>query len=355
LGERLRSGRYDVLIPPHDEVFLLSRVQDALAQKAAVAIPDFNYITLLQSKIQFYELAKEIDLPQPDAQVIADQQEFDCWNDYPRFVKLDFGTAGQTVRLVHDRHELMKALRDFQEHGWWQPGIPMMMQKPATGSQGFVRAIFRRGELVAHHATVLLRRGVGGAAVAKAAVAHPRVAEHMRRLGARLQWHGALFCDYFYDEASGLPQYIEANPRIGDSANATFSGVNLTQQWVNVARSDDVRPLPTANAGVRSHSGMLILMSLALEGAGRTELWRELRKQRRGQGLYEGSRDELTRPNQDALSALAFGWIAARLLIRPASAHGLVRRTVANYALTAEAAQRIREIPLEKLLACLNG
>ena len=47
LGERLRSGRYDVLIPPHDEVFLLSRVRDALAKNVAVAIPDFNFITLL--------------------------------------------------------------------------------------------------------------------------------------------------------------------------------------------------------------------------------------------------------------------------------------------------------------------
>jgi hypothetical protein len=32
----------------------------------------------------------------------------------------------------------------------------------------------------------------------------------------------------------------------------------------------------------------------------------------------------------------------------------MVRRTVANYALTAEAAQRIREIPTQKLEACLG-
>ena len=355
LGERLRSGQYDVLVPPHDEVFLLSRVRDALAQKVAVAIPDFKYIPLLQSKLQFYQLAKEIGLPQPEADVIADQMEIERWNDYPRFVKLDFGTAGQTVRLVHNRDQLMAALRDFQEHGWWQHGMPMMMQKPASGSQGFVRAIFRRGELIAHHATAAMRRGVGGAAVAKVGVRHPSVAEHMRRLGERLEWHGALFCDYFYDEATATPQYIEANPRIGDSANATFSGLNLSQLWVDVARGVDVPPPALAMAGVRSHSGMLILMSLALEGSGRATLWPELQALRRGKGLYHESLDELTRPRQDPLSAVAFGWIAARLLIRPASVHAMVRRTVANYALTAKAAQRIREIPQEKLLACLNG
>jgi glutathione synthase/RimK-type ligase-like ATP-grasp enzyme len=190
-------------------------------------MPDFDAISVLQSKLQFHALANELRLPQPEAQVLTDQREIDNWHDYPRYAKLDFGTAGQAVRLVHNRQELIEAIDEFREHGWWSSGMPILMQRPATGEQGFVRAIFNRGELLAHHATVLRRRGVGGAAVAKVGVQHPVVAQHMRRLGERLQWHGALFCDYFYDEATQAPQYIEANPRIGDSANAAFSGLNL--------------------------------------------------------------------------------------------------------------------------------
>jgi hypothetical protein len=96
-------------------------------------------------------------------------------------------------------------------------------------------------------------------------------------------------------------------------------------------------------------------MSQALEGSSRRALLSELRQQFLRRGLYENSRDELTRPKNDPLSAVAFGWIAARLLVRPGSVHGMVRRTVANYALTAEAAQRIRELPLEKLTASLGN
>jgi hypothetical protein len=353
LGERLRHDRYDVLLPPHDEVFLLSRVGEPLRRLVRVAIPDFDVITILQSKLQFHALAKELQLPQPEAQVLTDQHEIDRWSNYPRYAKLDFGTAGQTVRLVQSREELEAALRDFQEHGWWSPGMPILMQKPATGAQGFVRAIFQKGRLIAHHATVLVQRGVGGAAVAKVGVRHAVVEEHMRRLGERLRWHGALFCDYFYDEASQTPQYIEANPRIGDSANATFSGLNLLQGWVDVAMERNPPAQPATNPGIRSHAAMLILMSQALEGAGRGTLLSELRQQILRRGLYKNSRDELTRPKDDLLSAVAFSWIAARLLIRPSSVRSMVRRTVANYALTAEAAQRIRELPLEKLEACL--
>jgi hypothetical protein len=355
LGEQLRRGRYDLVLPPHDEVYLLSRVSEPLRRLVRIAIPDFNVITILQSKLQFHALAQELQLPHPETHVLADQREIDRWSDYPRFAKLDFGTAGQTVRLVKNREELAAALRDFQQHGWWTPGMPVLMQKPAAGAQGFVRAIFQHGRLVAQHATLLRRRGVGGAAVAKVSVRHPVVAEHMRRLGERLGWHGALFCDYFYDEANQTPQYIEANPRIGDSANADFSGLNLTQTWVDVAMERDVPQSPPARADVRSHSAMLVLMSIALEGGGRKALLSELRKQIFRRGLYENSRDELTRPKDDPLSALAFGWITARLLMRPASVHGMVRRTVANYALTAEAAQRIRELPLETLTASLGG
>jgi hypothetical protein len=354
LGERLRYGRYDLVLPPHDEVYLLSRVRQPLRRMVRIAIPEFDVITVLQSKLQFHALAKELQLPQPEAHVLADQQEIDRWSDYPRYAKLDFGTAGQTTRLVQSRTELEAALRDFERHGWWSPGMPVLMQKPATGAQGFVRAVFQHGRLIAHHATVLRRRGVGGAAVAKTGVRHPVVEEHMRRLGERLRWHGALFCDYFYDEATQTPQYIEANPRIGDSANATFSGLNLMQRWVDVAMDCDVPPSPPARPGVRSHSAMLILMSQSIEGASRRALFSELWRQLLRRGLYENSRDELTRPIDDPLSGVAFGWIAARLLLKPSSVHGLVRQTVANYALTAEAAQRIRDLSLETLTASLG-
>ena len=354
LGKRLSAEPYDVVMPLHDEVFLLSRVRDELSKRVGIAVPEFSNLEILQSKIRFHELLKELDLPQPGADVLADKPELDAWTDFPRYVKADYGTASQAVRLVHDQLELQAALADFEKHGWWSPGVPIFLQVPATGNQFFVRAVFQRGRLVAHHATVMLLRGVGGAAVSKVGVNHPIVAQHMQRFGERLKWHGVLFCDYFYDEATQTPSYIEANPRIGDSANATFSGVNLCQQWVDVAMGREVEPLPAARPGMRSHAALLILMSKALEGAGRRELWRELQRARADTDLYDDSRDELTRPAEDRLSIVPFAWIAGRLLLNPVAAERVVRSTVANYALNTEAAKRIREFPREELAACLN-
>ena len=47
-------------------------------------------------------------------------------------------------------------------------------------------------------------------------------------------------------------------------------------------------------------------------------------------------------------------WVASRLLAWPAAAHQMVHDTVKNYALSVDAATRIREMPQEKLIACLT-
>jgi hypothetical protein len=79
-----------------------------------------------------------------------------------------------------------------------------------------------------------------------------------------------------------------------------------------------------------------------------------MRRQFRSQGLYQTSHEELTRPKVDWLSALPYVWVAGRLLARPASAQKMVHRTVKNYALSADAARLIRDLPQEQLVACFR-
>jgi hypothetical protein len=172
------------------------------------------------------------------------------------------------------------------------------------------------------------------------------VREHVARLGRHLGWHGALFIDYFYDRASGRPEYIEANPRIGETVNALLSGVNLPQLLVDVSRGQPPPPVPLGKTGVRSHSFMMILMSMAYDGCGRTALVREIRNHAAGRGIYEGSKDELTRPREDPLSRLPRFWIAAQLLAWPPIARRIVAKTVENYALPESAIESIKSLPI---------
>jgi hypothetical protein len=341
------------VLPVHDEVFLLSRVRGELGRRTALAIPEFPAVALLQSKLQFLKLAKELGLKCPETVVATSVEEAARLERFPAFLKLDVGTAGQTVRRVENRHALEAAITDFRGQGWWTPGDPLLLQQPAQGEQGIIRGIFRSGKLVAAHNTVLRVRGVGGSAVAREGIELPGEAEDFRRLGERLAWHGPLFGEYFFVDASQPPEYIEFNPRIGNSANAAYSGLNLMQLWVDVALGRTESAPARSRSGVSTHAGVLMLMSRAMEGAGRRELLAEIGRQRRGDGFYGESHDELTRPGDDWMSLVPYVWVAGRLVARPGSAQAMVHRTVKNYALTAEAARRIRGIPQAELECCL--
>jgi predicted ATP-grasp superfamily ATP-dependent carboligase len=361
LGGRLKAGQYDVLLPPHEETYLLSRVRDALARRVALALPEFDSVTQLFSKLNFLRLLQELQLPHPEAAVVTDREELERWSDFPRFVKLDAGTAGQGVQLVHDQAELRAAVRQFEEYDVWSDGTPLLLQRVASGRQSVARAVFRDGEIVAVDMNEMRLRGVGGSAVARQSCYHPVVVDHLRRLGERLRWHGPLSLDFFFDESTDTPAYIDANPRIGDTANATLSGVNLCEAVVDVALGatipvqSTIRNPQSAIPALRSHQGFLILMSRAVEGAGRRELARELWRQWRGTGLYENSLEEMTRPREDWLSIVPFAWVAGQLLVSPARAAKLVRNTVERYALTGAAARRIAAMPIDELVACLDS
>jgi predicted ATP-grasp superfamily ATP-dependent carboligase len=355
LGRILAQNHYDVLFSTHEEVFLLARVREKLLQMVASALPEFSAVVQLISKLKFVELLDRLQLPHPESTVIRTRAEIGAWNRFPQYLKLEMSTAGQGVRLVQSRHEMQAALDALAASGKWADGEPLLLQRPAEGQQAVARAVFRRGQLVGVHMSELRVRGVGGSAVARASCLHPPVVDHLRQIGERLAWHGPLFVDYFYDPATNTPYYVEADPRIGDTANATLSGVNVCQQCVDVAMDCDTGQALEQSHSVSSHAGFLLLISRALEGASRRDILAEMRRQWRRQGIYTDSVDEMTQVRADWLSAVPYAWIATRLLVSPKSAARIVRRTVENYSLSQEAASRISQMPLDQLTACLDG
>lgn len=355
LGQRLRRERYDVLFPTHEEIYLLSRVAGELSQLTSTAMPEFYAVDQLHSKVRFLALLDELQIPHPDTAVVTSRQEIEQWTHFPSYLKQERGTAGQGVVLLRDRNELLAAVQRFESFGLWCDGTRLLLQRPAMGLQSAARGVFQRGELVAFHMNELRQRGVGGAADARTSCHHPVVVEQLRQLGRRLKWHGALFTEYFFDAATQTPYYIEADPRIGDTANATLSGVNICERWIDVALDRPLRPQLEPPLPVKSHAGLLVLLSKGLQRTSRRRLIADMWQQWRHTCVYEDSQDELTRPREDWLSLLPWAWVAGRLLFRPAAAERIIRSTVQNYALTADSVHRIRDWPADELAACLRG
>lgn len=355
---RLKAEHYDVLLPTHEQVFLLARFGEQVNRHVPVALPDFAAMERLQSKADFCRLLDELDLPYPVTAIIRSRAELEAAaTAFPTYVKLAHSTAGSGVRRVENRQELRRVADEFEQAGLFNGQSETLVQAPAVGVQSTVQAVCDRGRVVAAHCFEARHIGVGGMSSARVSACHPLVFDHVARLAAHVGWHGATFIDYFYDAASGQPQYIEANPRIGETVNALLCGVNLPQALVDVSLGREPPPPPAAESRptVLTHSGFMILMALAEKGASRRQLVAEKWRQRRGHGIYENSRDELTRPAADWMSLLPAAFVTAQLLVKPANAHRMIKKTVDNYSLPEAAVRRVREISDREMQGVFGG
>src|SRR5262249_61786531 len=112
-----------------------------------------------------------------------------------------------------------------------------------------VQMIADRGRLVAHHACLRLREGVGGGASLKESIALPGLADLLARLVAALDWHGALSMDLIVADSG--PVIIDVNPRLVDPANRLAAGVDLVAAMLDVAGDAPAPERSSGRAGAR--------------------------------------------------------------------------------------------------------
>lgn len=345
----VRDRQYDVVLPTHEQTYLLSRFRDAIETRMAIAVPEFAALERLQNKASFSRLLTELGLPQPETAIVRSRNELSQTWRYPFYLKLPHSTGGGGVFFVDCPDALVSRANDLEQRKLWDSGGEILVQQPARGVLSTVQAVFNRGQLIGIHSFEARRLGVGGMSTARVSADHPAVREHVARIGGHLNWHGAFFIDYFYDVASGRPEYIEANPRIGEPVNAMLSGINLPELLVRISLGESPQPVAPGRVGVRTHNLLMVLMSAAHQGQRRNALIREIRQCIGGRGLYEKSEDELIRTWEDPRSRLPRFWTILQLLTYPKIARRIVTKTIANYALPESATEAIKKLPLNLL------
>ena len=350
----LRSERYDVIFPTHEQVYLLSRVKSELQSLAGLTVPDFDSLEKIYDKASFSRLLNGLDLPQPETVIVRSRDELERSWDFPRYIKLAHGTAGQGVWFVENSQQLHEILDQCEEAGLLDGKQEFLVQKPIAGTQRDVGGVFQNGRFVTGGSCEGLVVGVGGASMQRVGTHRPEMLEHLRRVAAHLQWQGPLSLAAMYDAKADRYNYLEAGPRIGETVPALISGANVCQLVVDMSGNEPVDCEWITKSGIRTHQTFLILVSKALEGDGRRDILAELWRACRGKGMYAMSEDELTRPREDWLSLVPATAVTLLLLAYPPAARLLVRKTVENYALPGDSAQRIRQLSDAELTSCFQ-
>jgi len=333
------AGHFDVLFPTHEQVAVLACSRSRLqAADAATAVPSFQALARVQDKLAAHATLDELGLPQPEATIVASPEQLAAWERLPVFVKTPIGTATSGVRYVGDREELAVLASAWDKEGVFVDG-GVLVQAPAIGPLVMVQSVFADGQLIVSHTNVRVREGASGGASHKRSVDLPAVREHMRVLGARLGWHGALSADAVLTQSG--PVYIDINPRLVEPANGWRSGVDLVGPLLDIAVGRVPSVQPPGHPDVATHQLLLAILGAAQHHHTRRAVLAELTAALAGRGAYAGSVEELTPARHDLRTAIPVAVASVATLISPTTWEWFSSGAVANYALTPAAWRQI--------------
>ena len=347
ITDLIKKEKYDVLVPIHEQAFLFSKAYHHISSFTHVAVSDFKTFSLLQSKVEFMKLLEKLNIPHPSSQFFATKDEIESIRLFPCYIKLAYGTAGHGTWRIDNRTELLAVLNELESGGFFHSNSELLVQDAVSGNLCVAQALFDKGEFIAAHCYKLRAEGVGGSASARVGVNHPMVIKHLRLLGEYLNWHGCLMLDYLFDDKSQQPYYIEANPRPGETMNATLSGFNVVKSLIELSLDGVPQNAGVSTYGVKTHSLLATLLGIAARGGNRRMLISEVCNAILHRKIYAGSFEDLTNVKEDFPSIIPLVVIIAKFLIDPKSAGNLSQKAISNYSLTADTVKIIERLVIE--------
>ncbi|HEU5471209.1 MAG TPA: hypothetical protein VFV67_11195 [Actinophytocola sp.] len=337
----LRHQRYDLVLPTHEQVAVLSRYPGELAGLGVgVAVPPFESLARVQHKAEAVRLLTRLGVPQPETDLVSSADELRATGEFPCYVKLPVATGSRGVWLVDGPEALHRLAGRAEVLDTFGRGWPVLVQRPVAGSFVLMQTVFDRGELVAAHAVLRVHEGVQGSAAAKESVDLPRLRDQLATLGAELRWHGALSVDAIVDR-QGVARVIDINPRLVEPVNAELAGAGLVGRLVAVSRGEPAVPPAAGRAGVRTHMALMALLRHGELGHRRRDVVAELWNILTGRGRYAGSTEELLPARWDPPAALPTFVVAVLLLINPRLWLRIAGTTPSGMVLSPDAWQRL--------------
>jgi biotin carboxylase len=109
----LDDGRFDVLLPTHEQGFLFARAAKRLEGRAGFALPAFENYRIAHGKASFSRLLDELGLPQPRTAIVTSETELRAAVRFPAVIKTSIGTASRGIWFVRNARDLDAAVSEL--------------------------------------------------------------------------------------------------------------------------------------------------------------------------------------------------------------------------------------------------
>ncbi len=330
--EIARARRADLLFPTQEQVTILSAQEKRLT--VSTIVPPFASLRRVQDKVSACRTLAEIGAPQPKTVEITSAADLERVTDFPVFVKRPISTASSGVRQAKTSDELVIVAKDL--------GLgsdELIAQEQVVGPLAMVQAVAQHGRLIACHANLRLKEGIGGGAAIKQSVIIPDLADILGRMVSTLEWQGGLSMDLILTDSGAM--IIDINPRLVEPANAFFSGVDLVGAMLDLAASGRAKVQPVTRAGILSHQALLSILGVAEQTGSRRAIVREALDAFFLRGAYLGSREELTPIAGDPIAAVPILAALVATSTNPSLWRKFHGEAVGTYAVTPQAWKEI--------------
>lgn len=238
-----------VLLPTHNEVFILARYIEELQDKVDIPIASYESLITLHLKDRLLDLAKRVGIATPPTYLIestSEVQDLATDLEYPVYIKPRSGYGNHSLEYVKSRAELLPKFLKVIKSLQLLPHNYPIIQESVQGKKIAVIMLMNRGRLRAKYTYIHLRtlQGIGGTATLRTGTVHPDGERCLERLLKHLCWHGLAQAEFIIDETSHKPIIIDANPRFpGSIYQAMCGGVDFPYLLYRMSMDGDIETI----------------------------------------------------------------------------------------------------------------
>jgi predicted ATP-grasp superfamily ATP-dependent carboligase len=248
IKKKVKQYNIDVLLPVHEETFLISKHIDEFRKIANVPSPEYKAILSVHNKDKLYSHLKSLNILTPKTIPLSEIRDYENISDMfvgKVVLKPRQGGGNWAIRILDRNMDYTKEIENYLANN----GIDkrrVLIQEWIPVSQKYSHVVvYQNGKMVQDFADCHLRDFPlsGGAGCLRISCDPGKMGEISKKLFDSLNWHGIAEVEYVTHNETGEYYLIEINPRVWGGVNSAISsGLDIGDILVKIANGEEVRP-----------------------------------------------------------------------------------------------------------------
>lgn len=217
-----------VLMPCHEESFVIAKYRDRFPADLIIPIAEYNILMSAHDKISANKIAKLANVPVPNIYNVQNIQDLENQKElfnYPIVIKLSNSNASKGVFYANNYDELEKIfIANFNELN------KLYIQDYVQGSGYGASFIYKNGKMISGfvHKRLIEKTHTGGVSTKRISVKNNKILNYGKSILDYLKWEGPAMVEFKYDEEKDQVWFIEINARYwGSLALPIASGLDM--------------------------------------------------------------------------------------------------------------------------------